>query len=118
MFNPRSELVGINTAILGPSDGNIGIGFAIPINMLRHNAAELFEYGGEVPRGVLEEVAQDLTRELAHPSANGAQARRDDRARRAGQSGGASGARARRCRVSVNGHTIKDEQICATSSVC
>jgi S1-C subfamily serine protease len=69
LFNPRSELVGINTAILEPSDGNIGIGFAIPINMLRHDTAELIEYGGEVRRGALEEIAQDLTRELAHPPA-------------------------------------------------
>jgi Do/DeqQ family serine protease len=64
LVNLRGELVGINTAILGPSGGNIGIGFAIPINMVREIAAQLIEHG-EVRRGVLGIIAQDLTPALA-----------------------------------------------------
>jgi len=60
----RGELVGINTAILGPSGGNIGIGFAIPINMANAIKAQLIKYG-EVRRGRLGVVVQDLTPDLA-----------------------------------------------------
>src|SRR5690606_18581805 len=57
-------LVGVNTAILSPAGGNIGIGFAIPINMVRKATAQLIAYG-EVRRGQLGENIQDLTPELA-----------------------------------------------------
>jgi len=60
----RGELVGINTAILSGSGGNIGIGFAIPINMARTIMEQLIEHG-EVSRGRLGVDAQDLTSELA-----------------------------------------------------
>jgi serine protease Do/serine protease DegQ len=60
----RGRLVGINTAILSKSGGNMGIGFAIPINMAREIMAQLVEYG-EVRRGQLGAQAQDLTPELA-----------------------------------------------------
>ncbi len=58
------KLVGINTAILGPSGGNVGIGFAIPSNMVRSIMAQLIEYG-EVRRGQLGVMIQDVTPELA-----------------------------------------------------
>lgn len=64
LVNLAGELVGINTAILSPAGGNIGIGFAIPINMVRQVAAQLIEYG-EVRRGQLGVIIQDLTPELA-----------------------------------------------------
>ena len=64
LVNLRGELVGINTAILGPNGGNIGIGFAIPINMVRSIADQLIEYG-EVRRGRLGVGIQDLTPALA-----------------------------------------------------
>ena len=64
LVNLRGELVGINTAILGPSGGNIGIGFAIPSNMVTMITAQLAQYG-EVSRGRLGVTAQDLTPELA-----------------------------------------------------
>ena len=64
LVNLRGELVGINTAILGPSGGNVGIGFAIPANMVKEITAQLVEYG-EVRRGQLGVVAQDLTPQLA-----------------------------------------------------
>ena len=64
LVNMNGELVGINTAIVGPSGGNIGIGFAIPGNMASVIMEHLSEYG-EVRRGQLGLVAQDLTPELA-----------------------------------------------------
>src|SRR5207248_649282 len=64
LVNLRGELVGINTAILGPSGGNIGIGFAIPINIGRQVMEQLIAHG-EVRRGRLGVVVQDLTPQLA-----------------------------------------------------
>ncbi|MCO6413788.1 MAG: DegQ family serine endoprotease [Thiogranum sp.] len=64
LVNLRGELVGINTAILAPGGGNVGIGFAIPINMAEQIMQQLVEYG-EVSRGQLGVTAQDLTPELA-----------------------------------------------------
>lgn len=60
----RGELVGINTAIVGPSGGNVGIGFAIPANMVREVMDQLVRYG-EVRRGRLGIAIQDLTTDLA-----------------------------------------------------
>ncbi len=64
LVNLRGELVGINTAIVGPSGGSVGIGFAIPVNMAQQIIAQLIEHG-EVKRGRLGFTAQDLTPELA-----------------------------------------------------
>jgi serine protease Do/serine protease DegQ len=64
LVNLRGELVGINTAILSRSGGNIGIGFAIPINMAREIMQQLVTHG-KVERGRLGAQAQDLTPELA-----------------------------------------------------
>ena len=64
LINLRGELIGINTAILAPSGGNIGIGFAIPTHMARHIMEQLVEHGG-VQRGVLGVSVQDLTPALA-----------------------------------------------------
>jgi serine protease Do/serine protease DegQ len=64
LVNLRGELVGINTAILSRSGGNIGIGFAIPINMARDIMQQLVTHG-KVERGRLGAQAQDLTPELA-----------------------------------------------------
>ena len=64
LVNLRGELVGINTAIIAPAGGNVGIGFAIPTEMAVNIMHQLIEHG-EVRRGVLGVVIQDLTRELA-----------------------------------------------------
>lgn len=64
LVNLRGELVGINTAILSGGGGNIGIGFAIPVNMARQVMEHLVEFG-EVRRGRLGIVVQDLTPDLA-----------------------------------------------------
>lgn len=60
----NGRLIGINTAIVGPSGGNIGIGFAIPSNMAVDIIEQLLEHG-EVKRGELGIAAQPLTPELA-----------------------------------------------------
>ena len=65
LVNLRGELIGINTAILSSGGtGNVGIGFAIPINMVRQLADQLIEHG-EVRRGMLGVIMQNLTPELA-----------------------------------------------------
>lgn len=64
LVNLRGELVGVNTAIIGPSGGSVGIGFAIPVNMARQLTDQIIEYG-EVRRGRLGVVVQPLTPELA-----------------------------------------------------
>jgi Do/DeqQ family serine protease len=64
LVNLRGELVGINTAIIAPAGGNVGIGFAIPTNMAKSSIDQILEYG-EVKRGQLGVIIQDLTRELA-----------------------------------------------------
>jgi len=64
LVNLRGELIGINTAIVAPSGGNVGIGFSIPINMAIQIKNQLIEYG-EVQRGRLGVRIQDLTRDLA-----------------------------------------------------
>jgi serine protease Do/serine protease DegQ len=63
LVNLRGELVGLNAAILTPGGGNIGIGFATPVNMAQAVMEQLVAYG-EVRRGRLGVVAQDLTPEL------------------------------------------------------
>jgi len=64
LVNLRGELVGINTAILAPGGGNIGIGFAVPINMARAVMDQLVRYGA-VKRGRIGVAIQDLTPDLA-----------------------------------------------------
>lgn len=60
----NGRLVGINTAIFAPSGGNIGIGFAIPANMVSAVATQLIEKG-EINRGFVGAIVQPLNRELA-----------------------------------------------------
>jgi len=62
--NLDGQLVGINSAILSRTGGNIGIGFAIPANMMKTVMAQLVKYG-EVKRGVLGVNIQTLTPDIA-----------------------------------------------------
>jgi Do/DeqQ family serine protease len=64
LVNLYGQVVGINTAILAPGGGNIGIGFAIPINMVRRVMDQLIRYG-TVRRGRIGVEIQDLTPNLA-----------------------------------------------------
>ncbi|TPQ27306.1 DegQ family serine endoprotease [Methylomonas sp. EFPC3] len=63
LVNLRGEFVGMNTAILAPSGGNVGIGFAIPSNMALRLMESLVQHG-EVRRGLLGVTTQDLTPDL------------------------------------------------------
>ena len=58
------RLVGINTAIIAPAGGNVGIGFAVPANMATAVVDQLIEFG-EVQRGLLGVMVQDFTPDLA-----------------------------------------------------
>ena len=64
LVNLRGELVGVNTAIIAPGGGNVGIGFAIPSNMISRLMNQIIEHGS-VRRGQLGVSVQDLTPELA-----------------------------------------------------
>jgi Do/DeqQ family serine protease len=64
LVNLKGELVGINSAILSRSGGNIGIGFAIPVNMARSIMDQLLKYGS-VKRGLLGVSIYSLTPDTA-----------------------------------------------------
>ena len=64
LVNLRGELVGINTAIIAPGGGNVGIGFAIPSNMVSRLMTQIVAHGS-VRRGQLGVSVQDLTPDLA-----------------------------------------------------
>src|SRR5256886_14035766 len=65
LVNLHGELIGINTAILSRSGGNIGIGFAIPVNMARSVMEQLIKYGS-VKRGQLGVSMYTVTPDIAH----------------------------------------------------
>jgi len=75
LVDVEGRLVGINTAIISPSGGNDGVGFAVPINMAR-NVLERLVSGGKVTRGYLGIMPQDIDADLAKqfglPDQNGA----------------------------------------------
>tara|TARA_R110001592_G_scaffold272813_4_gene539644 strand:+ start:3512 stop:4852 length:1341 start_codon:yes stop_codon:yes gene_type:complete len=75
LLNLNGELIGINTAILGPNGGNIGIAFAIPANMVKNLTQQLLEFG-EIRRGILGikggEVTPDLAKSFALDVTQGA----------------------------------------------
>jgi serine protease DegQ len=64
LVNLRGQLVGINSAIISRGGGNIGIGFAIPVNMARNIMEQLID-SGQVRRGLLGVVIRSLTPEIA-----------------------------------------------------
>jgi Do/DeqQ family serine protease len=65
LVNLRGELIGINTAILSRTGGNMGIGFAIPVNMARSVMEQLLRYGA-VKRGELGVSMYTVTADIAH----------------------------------------------------
>lgn len=75
LVNMKGELVGINTAILGPQGTSVGIGFAIPSNMVASVMDQLIKYH-EVKRGIVGVMVQNLTPALADaldmPNSSGA----------------------------------------------
>lgn len=64
LFNMNGEVVGINTAIISPSGGSIGIGFSIPANLATKVVDQLVEFG-ETRRGWLGVQIQTVTDEIA-----------------------------------------------------
>ena len=60
----QGNLIGINTAIIAPAGGNVGIGFAVPVDLMNGVLEQLIEYG-EVRRGQLGVLIQDVTPDLA-----------------------------------------------------
>jgi Do/DeqQ family serine protease len=64
LVNTRGELIGINSQILSPSGGSIGIGFAIPTNMARNVMTQLVDHG-QVRRGLLGVTIQPVTSDIA-----------------------------------------------------
>jgi serine protease Do len=64
LINVRGELIGVNTAILSPSGGSLGIGFAVPSNMVRTVMDQIVKTG-KVTRGYIGVSVQDITPELA-----------------------------------------------------
>ena len=76
LINLRGELIGINTAIIGPTGGNVGIGFAVPTNMAMRVMDQLAKFG-EVKRGgigiaAVGEVNQEIAKEQKLPTIEGA----------------------------------------------
>ena len=63
LVNLRGELIGINTAIIAPAGGNVGIGFAIPINMAKASMQQILQHG-KVKRGQIGISIQDITPDL------------------------------------------------------
>ncbi|NDJ56168.1 serine endoprotease DegQ [Enterobacteriaceae bacterium 4M9] len=64
LINLNGELIGINTAILAPGGGNVGIGFAIPSNMAQTLAKQLIQFG-EVKRGLLGVRGTEMSADIA-----------------------------------------------------
>ncbi|MCZ6604489.1 MAG: Do family serine endopeptidase [Alphaproteobacteria bacterium] len=64
LIDLRGKLIGINTAMVGPSGGNVGIGFAIPTDLALVRMGQLIEHG-EVRRGLLGVQIQDVTPAIA-----------------------------------------------------
>ena len=76
LINLRGELIGINTAIIGPTGGNVGIGFAVPTNMAIRVMDQLARFG-EVKRGGIGiasvgEINQEIAKENRLPTIEGA----------------------------------------------
>lgn len=64
LVNLRGEMIGINTAIVSPTGGNVGISFAIPSSIVQKVVRDLIEFGA-VQRAIMGVQIQDITAELA-----------------------------------------------------
>jgi serine protease DegQ len=110
LVNLRGELIGINSKILSPSGGNIGIGFAIPSNLAMDVLRQLVAFG-EVKRGTLGVDAQDVTPEIARMLAIDANTQGTVVTRvRAGSPAEKAGLKRGDVIVSLNGKTVASEQ--------
>ena len=73
LVNLRGQLIAVNTAIYAPNGGNVGIGFAIPVNMARTVMSQIVRFG-LVRRAFIGMSVQALTPELAHALGSAARA--------------------------------------------
>ncbi len=107
LVNMKGQLIGINTAIVGPSGGNVGIGFAIPSRMARSLMEQIIEFGA-VQRGRLGVSVQNLTEDLA--SALKAEGRRGAVITQveSGSTADRAGLRSGDVVTAVNGRPVKD----------
>jgi serine protease Do len=64
LVNLKGEMIGINTAIVSPTGGNVGISFAIPSSIVQKVVRDLIEFGA-VQRAIMGVQIQDITAELA-----------------------------------------------------
>ncbi len=79
LLNQKGQVIGVNTAILSPSGGSVGIGFAIPSDMIKRVVTQLIAHG-KVTRGFLgvsaqmisPQIAQAMKLPMANPNADGA----------------------------------------------
>ena len=106
LVNLKGELVGINSAILSRSGGNIGIGFAIPVNMARGIMDQLIKYGS-VKRGLLGvsiySLTPDMAKSLNIPNTQGVLVSQVNE----GSAADKAGIRPGDVIISINGQTIK-----------
>lgn len=106
LVNLKGELIGVNTAIIGPSGANVGIGFAVPSVMVKAVLDQIVRFG-EVRRGRFgvgsEDITHDLAKALGLTSTDGAiinQVETDSPAEKAGM-------RPRDVVVTVNGRGVR-----------
>ena len=112
LLNSRGEMIGINTTIISPSGGSIGIGFAVPIDTARRVLPDLLEFG-EVSRGWIDmkpvQLFPRLVRELQLPVTNGiliSDVEKGSNAERAGLKGGSRAVRWGRSVFRIGGDII------------
>jgi len=107
LVNVAGELIGINSQILSPSDGNIGLGFAIPSNMAKHVMNELVT-NGAVRRAKLGVVIQGISPDMAQamnlPNTHGALVANVD----AGSPAATAGLKQGDVITQFNGHDVTD----------
>jgi serine protease Do/serine protease DegQ len=107
LVNLRGELVGINSAILSRSGGNIGIGFAIPVNMVKDVMDQLIKYG-QVKRGVLGVVLYNVTPDIAKEFGVGESSGALVAGVAPGSAAERAGVKVGDIIISINGVTMKD----------
>jgi serine protease Do len=107
LVNTRGELIGINSQILTPSGGNIGIGFAIPANMARNVMTQLIDHGS-VRRGLLGITVQPVTPEIARSLGIGAAHGALVNSVQAGGAAERAGVRRGDVITAVNGQAVKN----------
>ncbi len=107
LVNMQGELIGINTAILGPSGGNVGIGFAVPVAMVKLVIAQIQRFG-EVRRGRIGTTSQDLTPDAARKLGVNVNEGAIVVAVESGSTAQKAGLRARDIVVSANGRPVRN----------